>query len=81
MIASAERPKYNCIEVPLLILAGEEDKTAPLEACREIFNAYSTTAQQKKLTVLPGVGHWHCVEGPEVVAQHIVDFIDEHLGV
>ncbi|KAM3084900.1 hypothetical protein ACMFMG_003345 [Clarireedia jacksonii] len=80
VIASAERPKYDRIKVPLLILAGDEDKTAPLEACKEILNAYGTTPQQKKLTVLPGLGHWHCIEGPKLVAQHIADFIDEYLG-
>jgi pimeloyl-ACP methyl ester carboxylesterase len=76
VIASSERPKYERIEVPLLILAGEEDKTAPLDACKDIFDAYGTTAQQKKLAVLP-VGHWHCIEAPEVVAHHIADFIGE----
>src|SRR4051812_46964857 len=80
LIASAERPGYERIAVPLLVLAGEEDKTAPLEACKEIFDAYGTTAPRKKLTVLPGVGHWHCIEAPDVVAHHITDFIGEYLG-
>jgi pimeloyl-ACP methyl ester carboxylesterase len=79
VIASAERPKYDRIKVPLLILAGEEDKTAPLEACKEIFEAYGTTPPWKKLAVLAGVGHWHCVEAPQVVAQHIADFMDVYL--
>ncbi|PQE29172.1 alpha beta hydrolase protein [Rutstroemia sp. NJR-2017a BBW] len=79
VIASAERPKYERIEVPLLILAGKEDKTAPLDACKEIFDAYGTTVSRKKLAVLPGVGHWHCIEAPEVVAHHIADLIGEYL--
>lgn len=38
VIADAEPPKYDKITSPMLLLAGAEDKSAPLEGCQLIFN-------------------------------------------
>jgi len=75
LIARASKPNYSNIEVPLLILAGPEDKAAPLANSEAILNAYGTYKDQKKLELLRGVGHWHCVEAPDSVGQHILAFI------
>jgi pimeloyl-ACP methyl ester carboxylesterase len=60
VIATAKVPDYKNIQGPVLILAGEEDKSAPLEGCKKMFSEVGT--EEKKLEILKGVGHWHCVE-------------------
>jgi len=75
VIATAERPHYASIMAPLLIIAGADDRTAPLAGCENIANGYSTTFEKKKIVVLDGVGHWHCIEAGEIVAGHINDFV------
>ncbi len=60
VIAGAKPPKYGKINVPVLIIAGEEDKITPLEACKKMFEELGT--KQKRLELVEGVGHWHCIE-------------------
>jgi pimeloyl-ACP methyl ester carboxylesterase len=60
VIASANVPDYKSIRGPVLILAGEEDKSAPLEGSKKMFSEIGT--EEKKLEILKGVGHWHCIE-------------------
>ncbi|KAL5316888.1 hypothetical protein ACEPPN_015940 [Leptodophora sp. 'Broadleaf-Isolate-01'] len=74
-IANATKPNYGSIEVPLLILAGEDDKTAPLAASEAIAREYGTKDGEKKVEVLKGVGHWHCVEASEEVARLVGGFL------
>ena len=74
VIISAKAPAYSEIAVPVLILAGEEDKSAPLEGCQKIFNEMKT---EKKLEVMKGVGHWHCVEAFAEVGRLILEFYHE----
>jgi esterase/lipase len=59
----------------LLILAGCEDKTAPLESSEGILSEYGTEKEKKKISVLDGVGHWHCVEVPDEVTRLVLPFI------
>lgn len=72
IIAGASPPAYGKIKVPVLILAGEEDKSAPLEGCKRMFEELGT--EEKKLEVMKGVGHWQAVEAPDEVARLILDF-------
>jgi pimeloyl-ACP methyl ester carboxylesterase len=75
VIINAKPPNYGKIAVPVLILAGEEDNSAPLEGCQRMFGEMGTG--EKKLSVMGGVGHWHCVEAVEEVGQKILDFYHE----
>lgn len=75
VIANAVPPDYSKIDVPVLILAGDEDKAAPLEGCREIFEAIGTG--EKKLEVMERVGHWHCLEAYEEVEKLVRAFYHE----
>jgi len=59
-IRDADVPPYADIKCPVLILAGEEDRSASMEGCRAMFEELRT--KKKDLVVLPGVGHWHCIE-------------------
>ncbi|KAN0080530.1 hypothetical protein V8E54_003734 [Elaphomyces granulatus] len=43
--------------VPFLLIASDEDESAPLDGCRYIFTTLSSS--QKTLEVLHGVGHFH----------------------
>lgn len=74
-IAEAPVPDYASIKIPVLLLAGEEDKSAPLSGCEKILEGYNS--QTKKLKVLSGVGHWHVLEAPEEVQNTIAGFLEE----
>jgi len=76
VIKNMEEPQggFGAVKCPALILAGEEDKSAPLEGCQYIKQHLGST--KKELKVLNGVGHWHCVEAGEEVASEIAAFCD-----
>ncbi|KAE8452574.1 hypothetical protein EG329_013833 [Mollisiaceae sp. DMI_Dod_QoI] len=85
VIASAERPEYGKVKVPVLVLVGEEDKTSSLESCEGVLREYGTAGdvggegtgrEDERLVVLRGVGHWHCVEDAEGVGRHVRGFLE-----
>ncbi|KAL1301674.1 hypothetical protein AAFC00_005891 [Neodothiora populina] len=69
-------PQYAKVKCPTLIIAGDEDKSAPLPGCKNILENISST--DKNMTVLDGVGHWHCIEAPEKVGELMADFMKRH---
>lgn len=73
VIANSTPPGYSDIKIPTLILAGAEDKSAPYEGCVKVIE--EGLGGEVTLTVLPGVGHWHCIEAPEAVVEAISKFI------
>ncbi|KAJ4383452.1 hypothetical protein N0V86_001501 [Didymella sp. IMI 355093] len=75
VIVNAKPPNYSKISIPILILAGEEDKSAPLEGCKKMFEETGTS--EKKLEVMKGIGHWHCLEAFEDVSKLIEGFYHE----
>lgn len=75
VIVNAAVPAYSSIRVPVLILAGDEDKSAPVEDCRKMFGELGCS--DKKMQVLAGVGHWHCLEAADEVARLIEAFYHE----
>ncbi|ORY07531.1 Alpha/Beta hydrolase protein [Clohesyomyces aquaticus] len=75
VIINAKPPSYSKISVPILILAGEEDNSAPLAGCKKMFEEMGTT--EKKLEIMKGVGHWQCVEAFEEVGKQILAFYHE----
>lgn len=75
VIANATRPSYESVQCPVLLLAGEEDKSAPLEASKRMFEEFGTESSKKRLEVLSGIGHWHCIEAPAVVGDKVVEFL------
>lgn len=74
VIANAKVPEYGNITMPVLIIAGDEDRSAPMEGVKKMFAETGSNEGRKKLVVLQGVGHWQCIEAPELVAKHIVEF-------
>lgn len=71
-----EEPDWKSIKVPVLILAGEEDGSAPLAGCEAIHQ--NLGSEQKELKVMKNVGHWHCVEAGDQVAREIDTFCSRH---
>jgi len=76
VVASATAPDYAAMEMPTLLISADEDKSAPLEGCREI---YRRTGGRKRMEVLEGVGHWFCVEDAGNVARLVGGFVEEVL--
>lgn len=77
-IEEAVPPRYADVKVPVLIIAGEEDKSAPVKGCEYILGELGS--EDKKLEILKGVGHWHCVEAPESVGELVRSFCDRIVG-
>lgn len=75
-IENATPPAYQNVTCPTLIIAGEVDKSAPLEGCRLIFESLGTGEGKKRLEVLQGAGHWHCVEKPDEVGRLVREFVE-----
>ena len=73
-ILSMQEPQggFEAVKCPAVILAGEDDKSAPLEGCQYIQTHLG--ASKKELKVLKGVGHWHCIEAGDEFAQEIDAF-------
>lgn len=76
-IELATPPNYAAVKCPMLIVAGEVDKSAPLAWCQTIFERLGTDNKGKRLEVLKGVGHWHCVEAPDEVGPLVRGFVEE----
>ncbi|KAI8938236.1 hypothetical protein NX059_005897 [Plenodomus lindquistii] len=75
VIVNAPVPNYSKISIPILILAGEEDKSAPLEGCKKMFEEMGTS--EKRLEIMQGVGHWHCLEAFDEVLELVQKFYHE----
>lgn len=75
VIVNSKPPNYSKISIPVLVLAGEEDKSAPLEGCQKMLEEMGTS--EKKLEIMQGIGHWHCLEAPTQVTELIRTFYDE----
>jgi len=59
------------VRVPTLLLYGDQDVRAPLEAARAIHRGIPSS----RLVVLPGVGHVCTVEAPDEVSRTLGDFL------
>jgi pimeloyl-ACP methyl ester carboxylesterase len=71
-IVDAQEPDFAAVQAPVCILAGDEDKSAPLEGCKYILEHVGSS--KKELKVLDACGHWHCVEHPDRVAKETESF-------
>lgn len=74
VIEQAKPPAYEKVKAPILILAGREDKSAPLEGCQHIHDNLGSS--NKKLEIMEGVGHWHCIEAGVEVGNLIARFCE-----
>lgn len=62
------------IDVPTLLLYGDEDVRSPLSVAAEIHAAIPMS----QLVVMPGVGHVSCIEAPERFNAEVRDFLSRN---
>jgi len=75
VLANAWRspPDYAKVRCPILIVAGEEDKSAPVAMSERIMEELGT--EEKRLVVLEKCGHWMCTEQGDATAEKILEFL------
>lgn len=71
-IATSTVGDLSKVKQRVLIVAGSEDKSAPMEGSQK----YNEEIANAELKVIDGVGHWHVVEAP----QEVSTIVDEFLG-
>lgn len=73
-IADADLIDYSAITAPYLLIAGDQDKSATLDSCNHIFDNIGSS--RKKMEILPGIGHWYCVEDDDGVGRLLWGFAE-----
>ena len=75
VVGNAQVPNYADIEIPTLIIAGGQDKSAPMAGCEEIQERIGS--ESKQFIKVEEMGHWHCIEAPELMVNFIGKFVNE----
>jgi 3-oxoadipate enol-lactonase len=65
-------PHLGEIQVPVLVLVGEEDTLTPVDEARKIFAG----VQQGRLTVIPRAGHLSNLEAPDRFNEALLSFLE-----
>jgi 3-oxoadipate enol-lactonase len=73
-LAAADAAPVDRIEVPVLLVTGDEDGVAPPQSVRA-FAARLRAAKDVRVVVLPRCGHWAPVERPEECTRELRDFL------
>ena len=73
-LAAATPAAVDRIEVPVLLVTGEEDGVAPPQSVRA-FAEKLHSAKSTRVVVLPRCGHWTPIERPEDCARELRDFL------
>lgn len=75
-IQAAKAPDYEKVECPFYIISGEVDKSAPPEGCKLIHDSL-VNVRDKKIDYISSMGHWYCVEDPELVGKLIAGWCEK----
>jgi pimeloyl-ACP methyl ester carboxylesterase len=70
-LGSAQDPDYSKIQAPVLVVAGDQDKTSPSATVDFLKQAIKDI----KVAPLTGVGHWHMVEDVSGSSRALQDFL------
>jgi 3-oxoadipate enol-lactonase len=73
LVTFDRREALSRIKTPTLLIAGEEDRNAPLKTMERMV----TSMPRAAIEVLRGVGHMAPLEAPEAFAQAVRYFIEE----
>ena len=65
------RPQLGSIDVPTLVLVGDEDRTTPPERAREMADAIPDA----RLVVVPRAGHLVLLEQPDATTRALADWL------
>lgn len=76
VIVDATPPNYSAIKVPVLLIIGDQDYTAPYDGCGSVIEA-ALSSSSVTTRKLPHVGHWYCVESPDTIAAEIVNWLKQ----
>ena len=71
-LAEAKAISHRDVEVPVLLLVGDEDKTTPLPMSKTLYKNFPNA----ELVVLPNCGHWATIEKPNEVNGAILKFFN-----
>jgi 3-oxoadipate enol-lactonase len=66
------RDRVKELDVPTLVLCGEEDGPTPPETCRQL----ASSLPQAEFAVIPGAGHLPCIEQPAEFARQVRAFAE-----
>jgi 3-oxoadipate enol-lactonase len=72
-LARAQPAAVEKIQVPLLLVTGDEDAVAPPQSLRSLAEKFHT-AKQSRVVILPRCGHWTTVERPEECQRELREF-------
>lgn len=75
-IRNAKPPKYEDVECPIYIISGKVDKSAPPEGCQLIHDSL-VNSKEKKIDFVEGLGHWYCVEEPDLIGRSIAAWLEK----
>ncbi|MCL2585600.1 MAG: alpha/beta fold hydrolase [Streptosporangiales bacterium] len=70
-LANAVTPGYSDIKVPVLLIAGSDDKTSPPGLSESLAAEIGSAA----LTLIDDIGHWHAVEAAAAVTEALRTFL------
>ena len=73
-LAEARAADVQGINVPLLLVTGEEDVVAPPQAVRAMAEKFHSD-RNARVVVLPRCGHWTPIERPDECARELRDFL------
>lgn len=73
-LADAQPAEVERIEVPVLLVTGDEDGVAPPQAVRSLAERMRKSASCK-VVVLPRCGHWTPIERPQQCQRELRDFL------
>lgn len=65
---------YKKVDVPVLFILGDDDKTTPYEGCVELI---ANDIKRKRIVTLAGVGHWAALEDDVKVLEEMKKFVNE----
>lgn len=73
-LADARAVDATSIRCPVMLMTGDEDKTAPVDSMQTLASRLSSP----HIHVLPGCGHWATVERPRQVNALLLEFLGRH---
>lgn len=75
-IKNAPIPDYEAVQCPIYIISGKVDKSAPPEGCQHIHD-HLVNVKNKKIDIIEDMGHWYCVEDPELIGKSIAGWLEQ----
>jgi 3-oxoadipate enol-lactonase len=72
-LAAAKAIDHSAVQVPVLVVVGDEDRTGPLPVAKKLYQGFPNS----RLVVIAESGHWTTLEQPVETTQAILQFLAE----